>query len=186
MAQPYLGEMRIFSFDFPPRFWALCDGQLLQISKYQALYSILGTAYGGDGHTTFGLPDLCGRVPVHRGSTIAPGEKRGEEAHKLTDDEVPSHIHGVFGATVPATTTDASGNFPALTSGGRRPLTPYASLEFPVVKKHLTPLLPGSIEATGALPHENMQPYLALNICIAIQGLFPPGRRRRRSERPWG
>jgi microcystin-dependent protein len=172
MSEPFLGEIGIFGFNFAPRGWALCDGQILPINQNQSLYSLLGTTYGGDGRTTFALPDLRGRTPVHFGSggghTATLGEKSGEENHALTTPEIPTHTHAAQATdATPAGMTQA-GNLLTVTGGGRRPLTPYGAADA------LTPLNSASItNAGGSQGHNNMQPFLTLNFCIALQGLFP-------------
>src|SRR5712692_6449122 len=108
MAEPFLSEIRIMSFVYAPRGWALCNGQLLPINQNQALFSLLGTTYGGDGQTNFALPDLQGRVPIHMGSGHTEGERGGEQAHTLSISEIPTHVHSMFGANNPADTNAAS------------------------------------------------------------------------------
>jgi len=162
MSEPYLSEIRIFGFNFPPRGWALCDGQILPINQNQSLYSLLGTTYGGDGRTSFGLPDLRGRTPVHVGSGINLGNKLGEETHQLATSEIPNHTH-----VGKASTTDADApqaNDAVL--GKANNLYRQAA--------NLTSVLAATIANAGANQgHQNMQPYNVLNFCIAITGLFP-------------
>jgi microcystin-dependent protein len=168
MSEPFLAEIRIFGFNFPPRGWALCDGQILPINQNQSLFSLLGTTYGGDGRTTFALPDLRGRVPTHISDGHALGQKAGAEAPALTVAEMPSHAHGLNGTGATATTTDASGALLARAAGGRRALTPYDEAV------NLTPLAASAIANAGnGQGHNNMQPYTVLSFAIAIQGLFP-------------
>jgi microcystin-dependent protein len=161
---PFLGEIRLFSFGFAPRGWAFCNGQLLAINQNQALFSILGTMYGGNGITTFALPDLRGRVPVNPGSGILLGEKAGEEAHTLSVSEIPSHIHQALASTSSATTASPNGNvWAGLSVGG------YINDSAPDVSMN-----PGALAPTGAsAPHSNMQPYNVFSFCIAITGIFP-------------
>ena len=164
MSEPFLAEIRIMSFSFAPRGWAMCDGQLLPINQNQALFSLLGTTYGGNGQTTFALPDLRGRTPAHVGGGFTLGERSGEEAHTLALAEMPTHTHAANGVTV-------NGNAPAptnsLLAGESTPM--YAPPD-----SNLVSLVAGSIaSAGGSQPHSNMQPYLALNFCIAVQGIFP-------------
>jgi microcystin-dependent protein len=163
MAEPFLSEIRIMSFIFPPKGWALCDGQFLPINQNQPLFALLGTTYGGNGQTTFALPDLRARVPIHTGSGHTLGERGGEAAHTLSIAEIPTHAH-VFNATTASagSTATAVGNYlgsAASAYGG---------------PANLTSLLPASITSTGgSQAHENMQPYLVLSFCIALQGIFP-------------
>ena len=167
MSEPFLAEVRIVGFNFPPRGWALCDGQILPINQNQSLYSLLGTTYGGDGRTSFALPDLRGRTPIHVGGGITQGERSGEETHILSEAETPSHSHGAKASSSTASSSSGSANLLGVGGGGRRPLTPYGSLT------QTTPLTNGQVSNTGGQAHNNMQPYLALNFVIALQGLFP-------------
>jgi len=162
MAEPFLAEIRLMSFNFAPKGWATCDGQFLPINQNQALFSLLGTTYGGNGQTTFALPDLRGRVPIHMGSGHTLGERAGEQAHTLTIAELPSHLHQAQAAT-----TDADGAIPTglLLAGFNNGYTNAASLET---------LNPTSIaNVGGSQAHQNMQPFLTLVFCIALQGIFP-------------
>ena len=169
MSDPFLGEIRIVGFNFPPRDWAFCNGQILPIDQNQALFSLLGTTYGGDGRTTFALPDLRGRTPVHPGDDISRGQKTGEEAVALDVSELPSHTHTAQGTAATANTTDATGALLANTARVRRGVTPFGD------PNNLGPLNSSSIGSTGnGVPHNNMQPFLALHFIIAIRGLFPP------------
>jgi microcystin-dependent protein len=162
MADPFLSEIRLFSFAFAPKSWALCNGQLLPINQNQALFSLLGTTYGGNGQTTFALPDLRGKVPIHVGPSHTLGETAGEQAHTLTAAEMPTHTHGMEGSAANATTPIAGGNL--LASANNL----YAAAT------DLTALHPGSIaNVGGSQAHLNMQPFLTLNFCIALQGIFP-------------
>lgn len=164
MAEPYLGEIRIFPFSFAPKGWAQCNGQLLPISQNQALFSLLGTTYGGDGRTTFALPDLQGRLAIHMGAGYALGESAGEEAHTLTISEIPFHDHG-FASTNPGTLT---------VPGGSSVLAAPKTLENQDIKLY-APATDSLMFGTtgGSQPHENMQPYLVLNYCICVSGVFP-------------
>lgn len=163
MAEPFLSEIRIMSFDFAPKGWAMCNGQLLPINQNQPLFSLLGTTFGGDGRVNFALPDQRSRAPIHVGSGFTLGERGGEPAHTLTLSELPTHPHlesassaSTGGTTVPA------GNF--IGSANNMFHTPA----------NLQPMNPASISNTGgSQAHNNMQPYLVLNFCIALQGIFP-------------
>jgi len=170
MSEPFLAEVKIVGFNFPPRGWAQCDGQILPINQNQSLYSLLGTTFGGDGRTSFGLPELRGRTPVHLGEGITWGTKSGEENHVLTTDEMPSHSHVVNATSDSATSSSGSDTLLAKTAGGRRPLTPYGAY----ASTSAQALNPAQVSnAGGNAGHGNMQPYLALNFVIALQGLFP-------------
>jgi microcystin-dependent protein len=165
MSEPFLAEIRIMGFNFPPRGWATCDGQILPINQNQSLYSLLGTTYGGDGRTTFALPDLRGRVPVHPGADgVVLGERSGEETHTLTVVEMPSHTHAAQASSAAGTTPIPNGNVLASTAPSEVYHEDAARLA----------MRTGTVGNVGASqPHENMQPYTTLNFCIALQGLFP-------------
>ena len=163
MAEPFLSEIRIFSFGFAPRSWAQCNGQLLPINQNQALFSLLGTTYGGNGQTNFGLPDLRGRVSMHAGGGMVLGERAGEEVHTLSTAELPAHTHQVRASADAPTVTPPTNNFWASNTG----FTPYGTVAN-------TAMSPQTISNTGgSQPHENRSPYLTLNYCIALQGIFP-------------
>ena len=166
MAEPFLSEIRIMSFGFPPKGWALCDGQLLPINQNQGLFSLLGTTYGGDGRVNFGLPDLQGRAPIHMGSGHTLGERGGEQGHTLSISEIPTHTH-----TLKASLIDDTNDTP-LPAGnvlGSPAVQLYVS-----PTANLTSLQPSSISNIGgSQAHLNMQPFLVLNFCIALQGIFP-------------
>ena len=165
MAEPFLSEIRIMSFNFAPKGWAMCNGQTLPINQNQALFSLLGTTFGGDGRTNFKLPDYRGRVPIHVGNGHIVGENGGEQAHTLTQGEMPTHIHAMNGVATGANTIVAVGNMPA-TAAATDPLYSAAT--------NLTAMGPASIaNAGGSQAHQNMQPYLTLTFCIALQGIFP-------------
>jgi microcystin-dependent protein len=162
MAEPFLSEIRIMSFGFAPQGWALCNGQTLPINQNQALFSLLGTTFGGNGQTTFQLPDLRGRVPIHVGGGHQLGERAGEEIHTVTQQELPAHTHFVNAIDVPAATNVPTGAFLAQRSGAYAPAA------------NLATLAGGEVAPTGGnQPHLNMQPFLALNFSIALQGIFP-------------
>jgi microcystin-dependent protein len=172
MATPYLGEIKLCAFQFAPRGWALCQGQLLPINQNQALFSLLGTTYGGDGRVNFALPDLRGRTPIHAGSNgmgnHVLGERGGEESHTLTIAELPPHTHAAQGTGATPATAEPGDALLAPSGGGRRPLTPYGTLSAPVA------LSPQGLASAGvSQPHPTMQPSLPLNFCIALQGIFP-------------
>jgi microcystin-dependent protein len=163
MAEPFMAEIKLMSFNFPPKGWAQCNGQLLPINQNQALFSLLGTVYGGNGQTTFGLPNLRGQVPMHMGGGHSLGETAGSESVTINNSTMPNHIHQLF-----ATNTDA--NRSAAPPGNV--LGPVNNLYGPA--SNLTPLLPASVtNIGGSQPHENRQPFLVLNFCIALQGIFP-------------
>jgi microcystin-dependent protein len=160
---PFIGEIKIISFNFPPKGWALCNGQLLPINQNQALFSILGTTYGGNGQTTFALPNLSGRVPVHVGTQTGLGQAGGAEYHTLTAAE-PTHLHQVNASANTADQIVPTNNFWASNTGA----TPYAA-------SAVTVLSPSAIAvAGGSQPHENRPPFLVLNFIIALVGIFPP------------
>jgi microcystin-dependent protein len=162
MAEPFLSEIRIMSFGFAPQGWALCNGQLLPINQNQALFSLLGTTYGGDGRVNFGLPNLQGRTPMHMGNGHNLGEVGGEQAHTLTISEIPTHTHLANASTANGSTNFANGNI--LAAAGNLYAAPSS----------LTALNPTSIaNVGGSQAHLNMQPFLTLTFCIALQGIFP-------------
>lgn len=162
MSEPFIGEIRLFSFPFAPRGWAFCDGQVLPIHQNQALYSILGTTYGGNGQTTFALPDLRGRVPVQPWNSITLGQHGGEEGHALTALEMPPHNHLAQGSLDSATSSNPDGNV-------------WASAGTALYSQSINAYMSSSaLASTGkSLPHNNMQPYTVLNYCIALEGIFP-------------
>lgn len=169
MSEPFLAEIRIVGFNFAPRGWAFCDGQILPINQNQSLYSLLGTTYGGDGRTSFALPDMRGRTPIHVGRSNggahhSEGEKSGEETHTLSVPEMPQHGHLTSGTSSPATTpTPGPADLPGQNAGA--PYRAGATTQF---------MGTGTVtNVGGGQAHDNMQPYLALNFCIALQGLFP-------------
>lgn len=167
MAEPFLAEIRLMSFNFAPRGWALCNGQLLPLNQNQALFSLMGTTYGGDGRVTFGLPDLRGRSPLHFGNGMSLGERAGEAAHTLSLNEVPAHTHAISASSDVANTHLPGAALPA--GKPRGGINRYAA-----AGTGNTALHPGSITNLGGnQPHDNLQPYLTLNFVIALQGIFP-------------
>jgi len=174
MADPFVAEIRIFPFNFAPKGWAFCDGQLLPISQNTALFSLLGTTYGGDGKSTFALPDLQGSAPMHPGqgsglSLHDLGESGGTESVTLLVTEMPAHQHGVGrAANVAGDSVVPTNSVWAMSGAGRGAAALY--IAGPATGK----VNPFSLLPTGGgLPHNNMQPYLTLNFCIALQGVFP-------------
>lgn len=164
MATPFIGQIQSFGFNFAPRGWAMCNGQLLSISQNTALFALLGTTYGGNGQTTFALPDLRSRFPTHMGqgpglSSKDLGEASGSETVTLTTQQIPAHAHGV----------NATGTFETKNPAGKVP-SPKGAYGSPAD----TPMDPAMVQPTGgSQPHDNMPPYLTINWCIALQGIFP-------------
>jgi microcystin-dependent protein len=159
---PFLGEVKLVAFNFAPRGWAFCNGQLLPINQNQALFSLLGTTYGGDGRVTFALPNLQGRAPAHVGSSLILGEAGGEQSHTLISNEMPQHRHNVQGTSSPASLISATNNVWAASASG-----PYSATSN-------TTMAPQALGTNnGGQPHNNMQPYLVINYIIALQGAFP-------------
>jgi microcystin-dependent protein len=161
MGTPYLGEIRIFSFNFTPKGWAMCNGQLLAINQNQALFSLLGTTYGGNGINNFSLPNLQGRTPVYVGNGLLLGQTGGEQSHTLTINEIPLHTHPVTASSAAADNSVTQGNVWAKTESA------YATAATGTMDPTAVPM------AGGGQPHNNMQPYLVLSFCIALQGIFP-------------
>ena len=171
MAEPFLAEIRIMSFSFAPKGWAMCNGQLMPINQNQALFSLLGTTFGGDGRVNFGLPDQRSRTPIHVGSGHVLGERGGEQAHTLTQSEMTQHIPVLNGSTANASAIGPGGNVLArgTTAVGSNPINYYTTNV-----SNLVAMQPGSVGNTGgSQAHPNMQPFLALTFCIALQGIFP-------------
>jgi len=169
----YLGEISLVSFNFAPKGWALCNGQFLSIAQNQALFSILGTTYGGNGVTTFALPDFRGKVPVHLGNSVSLGQIGGEENHTITISELPQHVHSVTPGEVKAKTgavanrTTPEGNYFAENTAETKRFTnlPDTSMG------NVAPITTAAIG--GSQAHTNMQPYTVINFIIALQGIFP-------------
>jgi microcystin-dependent protein len=162
MSSPFIGEMRITSFNFAPKGWAQCNGQLMPIAQNQAMFSILGTTYGGDGQSTFQLPNLQGRTPMHVGNNVTRGGAGGEVAHTLTGLETPTHSHFINVTNVAGTSANPTGNFFANSN-----VQPYRT------DQNTTMSADTVTNTGGGQAHNNMQPYLVLNIIIALQGIFP-------------
>ncbi|MEO8275579.1 MAG: tail fiber protein [Thermoanaerobaculia bacterium] len=162
MAEPFLSEIRLMSFSFPPRGWALCDGQLLPINQNQGLFSLLGTTFGGDGRVNFGLPDLRGRAPIHVGSGHTLGERGGEQAHTLSISEVPTHTHVAMASPTNADSAPVLNHLLGAASNTYRGADNLIALGASSVAN-----------VGGSQAHLNMQPFLVLNFSIALQGIFP-------------
>jgi microcystin-dependent protein len=160
MAEPFVGELRLMSFNYPPKAWAECNGQFLPINQNQPLFSLLGTRYGGNGQTTFALPDLRGRVPIHMGNGFTEGEAGGQEFHTLTQSEMPAHNH-----LIQASSQQGNQAAPGILASVSNTYTGFADL---------TTLNPATLaNIGGSQPHENRPPYLVANWCIALIGIFP-------------
>jgi microcystin-dependent protein len=161
MSEPFLSEIKIVSFNFPPKGWALCNGQLLPINQNQALFALLGTTYGGNGQTNFALPNLRGRVPIHFGAAHSLGEAAGSTSVTVNIQQLPTHTHFVMAS-------QSTGDTPSPTILANTPTNIY---EPPA---NLTTLNPANVSSVGgSQPHNNMMPYLTLNFVIALQGIFP-------------
>ena len=163
MSDPFLGEIKLVSFNFPPKGWALCNGQFLPINQNQALFSLMGTMYGGNGQTTFALPNLRGRVPIHRGNGHTQGEAAGSTSVTITQQTMPTHLHFMQASSNSTSTSpDPTNKLLAPVNGG------YGQAS------QLTTLSPESVTSVGgSQPHNNMMPYLTLNFIVALQGIFP-------------
>jgi microcystin-dependent protein len=168
MAEPFLSEIRIMSFGFAPRGWATCDGQLLPINQNQALFSLLGTTFGGDGRVNFGLPDNRGRVPIEVGNGHTLGERGGEQAHTLSVSEMPTHTHALNAVQNGGVANNVQ------TAVGASLATSTPNSIYTAGISNLVSLNAGTVAtAGGSQAHVNMQPYLVLNFCIALQGIYP-------------
>jgi microcystin-dependent protein len=168
MSDPFIAEVRLFGFNFAPRGWAFCQGQLLSISQNTALFALIGTVYGGNGQNTFGVPDLRGRAARGVGQTTLLGQALGTETETITAAQLPAHSHAMQATSTPATTNSPSAARWAASASGRNPPPIYSS-GTPDVDMAASAI--GSVG--GGQAHNNMQPYLGLNYCIALQGVFP-------------
>ncbi len=166
MAQPYIGEIRMFAGNFAPAGWAFCEGQLLPISENEALFQLIGTTYGGDGEETFGLPDLRGRIPIHQGNEFTLAENGGVEEVTLTTQQIPIHSHVFLGTGNIAGTNDPTNNTFAKSTGAT--VFPYGTDAPPTT---LHPMTIGPVG--GSQPHTNFQPYLCINYILSLFGIFP-------------
>ncbi len=165
MAEPFLSEIRLMSFSFAPQGWAMCNGQLLPINQNQALFSLLGTTFGGDGRVNFALPDLRGRVPIHVGASHTLGERGGEQAHTLSIGELPTHTHHLQSDPAIATTGEPSASASFAGSAG--------SSLYGAPANFVAMAANAVANRGGSQAHLNMQPFLTLSFCIALQGIFP-------------
>ena len=164
MGQPYVGEIRIFGGSFPPAGWAFCDGSVLSISENDTLFNLIGTTYGGDGQSTFALPDLRGRLPLHRNNNFPEGQNGGVETVTLSLQQIPTHTHAFLGTTNQGGSTNPPGNVVAQISGGNAYIEDTASV----------PLNAQSMLSTGgSQPHDNLQPYLCVSFIISLYGVYP-------------
>jgi microcystin-dependent protein len=162
MSEPFVGEVRLMAFDFAPKGWAKCDGQLLSINQNQAIFALMGTNYGGNGQTTFGLPNLRGRVPIHMGPSNQLSTVGGEEAHTLSVSEMPAHVHPLTASSDGADQVLPNGTLLGAFNNGYRGAS------------NLVAIQPATIgNAGGSQAHENRQPFLVLNYCVALSGFFP-------------
>lgn len=165
MAQPFIGEIRMFGGNFPPQGWAFCNGQLQAIAQNDALFALIGTTYGGDGQTTFALPDLRGRLPVHQGAGLVLGQLAGEETHTITQTEIPSHTHPMRASGADSTQSTPVGNLTADTTvAGAKIYGPFTSA---------APMAAAVANVGGNQPHENRMPYVCVSFIIALFGIFP-------------
>jgi microcystin-dependent protein len=170
MGEPFLAEIRLFSFNFAPQGWAFCNGQLLPINQNQALFALLGTTYGGNGQTNFALPDLRDKVPIHFGSGFDQGQTGGEDAHTLSISEMPEHTHSVNARTPPDGSANTNNPVGAFLSNS----APNELYQTGGGSPAVLAMAPGTIaNVGGSQAHENRMPYLALTFCIALQGIFP-------------
>jgi microcystin-dependent protein len=168
VAEPFLGEVRMMSFNFAPKGWAPCNGQLMPINQNQALFSLLGTMYGGDGRTTFALPDLRGRAPIHIGGGWIQGQRGGEESHTLTLNEMPSHGHAVQASSGPPDNPGGNSPTPA------KVLSSTSTGQLYGPPANVQPMSAQAVgNAGGSQPHTNLMPFTVIGFCIALIGIFP-------------
>ena len=172
MGTPYLGEIRCFSFGFAPKGWVPCNGQLLPINQYQALFAILGTTYGGDGRPTFALPNLQGQVPAHVGNGFVLGQALGEVNHTLIISEMPAHNHAIVSDVVEPGGATEHAALPSA-SAAIGPSNPDGLYNTSAGENAVAMAASVLSSVGGTQPHPNMQPYLVLNFCVALQGIFP-------------
>jgi microcystin-dependent protein len=166
MSQPYVGEIRMFAGTFAPAGWMFCEGQLLSIAENETLFNLIGTTYGGDGQSTFALPDLRGRLPIHQGSGFNLAQNGGSEQVTLTVNQIPAHTHSFQASGNPASSSSPANQLPAITQSAT--ITPYGT-DAPLVQ--LSPNSVGSVG--GSQPHNNFQPYLCVDFIISLFGVFP-------------
>jgi microcystin-dependent protein len=166
MSQPFVGEIRMFAGNFAPAGWMFCEGQLLPISEFETLFNLIGTTYGGDGQSTFALPDLRGRLPIHQGVGFTPAQTGGVESVTLVAGQIPAHSHPFLASANQASSTSPANQVPAVTQAAT--ITPYGTDAPPVQ------LSPSSVGSTGgSQPHDNFQPYLCIDFIISLFGVFP-------------
>jgi microcystin-dependent protein len=165
MAQPYVGEIRMFAGNFAPAGWMFCEGQLLPISENETLFNLIGTTYGGDGQSTFALPDLRGRVPIHMGNSFILAQTGGAEEITLTVQQIPAHTHSFFASTAGATATSPSGQ--VIAQSGQRAVYTEDTTTTNLAASAISPV-------GGSQPHTNFQPYLCVDFIISLFGIFPP------------
>lgn len=163
---PFIGEIRLFAGNFAPSGWAFCHGQVMPISENDTLFTLIGTTYGGDGQSTFALPNLQSRIPLHQGGAFVLGESGGVESVTLTTSQIPQHSHAPMGTASTASSTDSAGNVGARVTAAA--VFPYGT------DNPAQPLSPSAVAPTGgSQPHDNMQPYLCVNFIISLFGVFP-------------
>ena len=168
MSEPFLGEIRLFSFSFAPKGWAMCNGQILPIAQNQALFALMGTTYGGDGVRTFALPNLQGSVPLHLSASYPQGMRAGEASHTLTSAEMPAHSHAVQASDIVGTS-----NIPGNTLGLARRTAEIYHAPTNLVALSVFPAGPTVSNSGGNQAHTNLQPFLVMNFCVATVGIFP-------------